>query len=106
MVWCWAHMAQLDRETIKKLARLSRIECSDDAAESLLQDLRKILDYVRMLESLDTEDVPVCSYVLEGQLNVMREDVVGHTLDREEFLSNSPAHIGGMIRVPPVLKQA
>jgi len=34
----------------------------------------------------------------------MREDLVVPTLTREEFLANAPAHVGGMVRVPPVIK--
>jgi aspartyl-tRNA(Asn)/glutamyl-tRNA(Gln) amidotransferase subunit C len=36
--------------------------------------------------------------------SILREDEVTETLDRETFLANSPAHIGGMIRVPPIIK--
>ena len=38
--------------------------------------------------------------------NVTREDVVGELLNREAFLANAPSHVGGMIRVPPVIKQS
>jgi aspartyl-tRNA(Asn)/glutamyl-tRNA(Gln) amidotransferase subunit C len=34
----------------------------------------------------------------------MREDKVGETLPRELFLANAPSHVGGLIRVPPVIK--
>lgn len=98
-------MATVDHESIKKLAQLCRIQLSGEEAERLVADLRKILDYVEMLQELDTQDTPVCSYVLQEHVNVMREDKCEPTLDRDEFLANSPAHVGGMIRVPPVFKQ-
>jgi aspartyl-tRNA(Asn)/glutamyl-tRNA(Gln) amidotransferase subunit C len=98
-------MAELDREAIKKLAQLSRIRCTEEESERLLKDLRKIVDYVQMLERLETADTPVCSYVLEEVVNVLREDSCGPTLGRDEFLANSPSHVGGMVRVPPVLKE-
>lgn len=98
-------MAKLDKETIKQLTRLCRIDCTEEEQESLLEDLKKILDYIEQLQQVDTKEVPPCNHVLEGMANVMREDVIGTVLDRESFLANAPAHIGGMIRVPPVIKQ-
>jgi aspartyl-tRNA(Asn)/glutamyl-tRNA(Gln) amidotransferase subunit C len=53
---------------------------------------------------VDTEGVLPCTRVLESLTNVMREDTVSQTYSREEFLANAPAHVGGMIRVPPVIK--
>ncbi len=98
-------MADLDKETIKKLTQLCRIDCTEEEQESLLKDLKQILEYIEQLQQIDTENVPPCNHVLEGMANVMREDEVGAVLDRETFLANAPSHIGGMIRVPPVIKQ-
>lgn len=97
-------MAQLDKETIKQLSRLSRIECTEQEQEAIFADLKKILDYIEQLQEVDTHDTPPCCQVLEGMANVMREDVVGPVLDRQLFLANAPSHVGGMIRVPPVIK--
>lgn len=98
-------MADLNKQTIHNLIQLCRIDCSEEEQESLLQDLRKILSYIEQLEEIDTENVPPCNHVLEGIANVMRDDVVGETMPREVFLANAPSQIGGMIRVPPVIKQ-
>lgn len=98
-------MAKLDKETIKQLTRLCRIDCTEEEQESLLKDLKKILDYIEQLQEIDTENVPPCNHILEGMANVMREDEIGKTLNRDVFLANAPSHIGGMIRVPPVIKR-
>lgn len=98
-------MTTLDKETIKKLTQLCRIDCTEEEQDSLLEDLRKILDYIEQLQEINTENVPPCNHVLEGMANVMRKDFVGQLLDRETFLANAPAHIGGLIRVPIVIKQ-
>lgn len=99
-------MADLDKETVKNLTRLCRIECSDEEQDALLVDLKKIVKYMELLQEIDTEDVNPCNHVLEEITNVFREDIVGETLSREAFLANSPSQIGGMIRVPPVIKQS
>lgn len=98
-------MAKLDKETIKNLILLCRIDCTEEEQEALLKDLQSILGYFELLSEIDTENVPPCNHVLEGISNVMRDDIVGETLSRETFLSNAPSQIGGMIRVPPVIKQ-
>jgi aspartyl-tRNA(Asn)/glutamyl-tRNA(Gln) amidotransferase subunit C len=96
-------MSDLNKDTIKKLTELCRIDCTNEEQESILQDLERILQYIELLHEVDTEGVEPCNHVLE-MFNVMREDEVGELLDREVFLSNAPSHIGGMIKVPPVLK--
>lgn len=99
-------MAKLDKETIEQLTHLCRIDCTEEEQESLLNDLRKVLTYFEQLQEIDTENVQPCNHVLENMMNVMREDEIGECLDRETFLANAPSHIGGMIRVPPVIKQS
>jgi aspartyl-tRNA(Asn)/glutamyl-tRNA(Gln) amidotransferase subunit C len=97
-------MADLNKKTIEELSKLSRIGCTEEEQEAILEDLKKILNYVEQLREIDTEHVPPCNHVLDDIVNVTRDDVVGEILKREEFLANAPSHIGGMIRVPPVLK--
>lgn len=98
-------MANLDKETLKKLTQLSRIDCTEEEQEGLLEDLRKILTYVDQLSEIETKDVVPCNHILEDIVNVMREDRVGEILPRDVFLGNAPSQVGGMIKVPPVLKQ-
>lgn len=97
-------MSHLDKETLKTLTKLCRIQCDEEAIEKLHKNLKSILNYMDLLKEVDTEDVPECNHVLESVQNVMREDKTEETLDRETFLANSPSHVGGMIRVPPVIK--
>lgn len=98
-------MAQFDKLTIQNLILLSRIECTEEQKEALLKDLKKIIEYFEQLNEINTDNVAPCDHVLAGIYNVMRDDEVGKSMPRELFLSNVPAHIGGMIKVPPVLKQ-
>lgn len=99
-------MADVNKQTIKNLTQLSRIECSETEQDQLLENLKSILNYIDQLNEVDTTHVPPCNHVLEDMANVTREDLVGKTLARETFLANAPSHIGGMIRVPTVIKQS
>lgn len=98
-------MAEIDKKTIEYLTELSRIECAEEEQETILQDLKKILEYIEQLDEIDTESVPPCNHVLEDMVNVEREDFVGGIMPRDLFLSNAPAHVSGLIRVPTVIKQ-
>lgn len=95
----------MDEEALKNLTQLSRIHCTKEEEESLLKDMQSILGYVAQLEQVDTEHVPPCNHVLEEVSNVTRDDTVAEVMPRQTFLENAPDQIGGMIRVPPVIKR-
>ena len=96
-------MAQLNEEVLEELVKLCRIKCNDNLSSKLLKNLNKILDYFDQIKQVNVEGVPPCNHILESMENVMREDEIGEGLETQTFLSNSPSHIGGMIRVPPVI---
>ena len=90
---------------VRSLEKLCRIECSEEEEQDLLDSLTKVLSYIEQLKEVDTEGVPTCRYVLRGMLrNQMRDDVVTDLLLRDKFLADAPDQIGGMIKVPPIMK--
>ena len=97
-------MSNIDQNTIQYLSKLCCIHCTEKEQQKLCLDLKKILDYVEQLDELDTTNIPPCNSVT-AMTNLMRDDVVGETTPLESFIANAPDHIGGMIRVPPVIKQ-
>ena len=97
-------MSKLDKETIVKLSRLSRIRCSEQEVETLKENLQSILGYIDQMKEVDTENVPPCNHVSEEIEMITRSDEPSASLSRETFLKNSPSHVGGMVRVPPVIK--
>lgn len=99
-------MANLDKKTIKTLTQLCKIQCTDEEEESLLKDLKSILAYVEQLDEVNTENVTACNHILELHENVWREDTVGKVMPREVFLGNAPSQVGGLVKVPTVIKQS
>lgn len=97
-------MASFEEKDFLKLAKLSRIECSEEEKKKLFTSLSRVVSYVQLLDELDTDGVAPTSHILETLQNVMREDEVGETIPREVFLANAPSHVGGMVRVPLVIK--
>lgn len=98
-------MTQFDDKTIHNLFLLSRIECTKDQEESLVKDLKKIIEYFEQLQEINTDNVIPCNHVLAEVNNVTREDTVGQIMPRDLFLSNVPSQIGGMVKVPTIIKQ-
>ena len=99
-------MDEINAKEIDKLIELCHIECSEDEKKNLQQDLSTILHYVTELDQVDTNGVEPCYRVLQTLKNVMREDTTGELLSRDLFLANVPSHVGGLIRVPPVIKSS
>lgn len=92
---------------ILELFDLSKISCFDSEKQELLSSFLSIMEYIRHIESVDTEGVVPCHRVSLTS-NVFRADDVD-TLDKEQlfrknFLENSPGHIGGMIKVPTIIQ--
>jgi aspartyl-tRNA(Asn)/glutamyl-tRNA(Gln) amidotransferase subunit C len=94
-----------DTQTLEHLKKLCRIECTPEEEADILSSLQKVLSYVAQLKEIDTEGVRSCRYVLRSSAKrQLREDVVQETLNAEIFLNLAPEQIGGMVRIPPVMK--
>lgn len=94
-----------DNQALELLKKLCRIECTPEEESDIAASLSRVLDYVAQLKEIDTDGVKSCRYVLRSMVkNQMREDVVKDTLSKESFLGNAPEQIGGMIRIPTVMK--
>lgn len=97
-------MSEFRESELEKLSRLCHIELSPEEKKELASRLTKVLDYVTLLNEVDTSGVELSSYAHESTSILLREDAVGELLDRDTFLKNAPDHVAGMIKVPPVLK--
>jgi aspartyl-tRNA(Asn)/glutamyl-tRNA(Gln) amidotransferase subunit C len=94
-----------DRKDFEYLRKLCRLQCSDEEEAELISSLQKIFDFIEQLKEIDTEGVLSCNYVLRSMLkDQMREDEIKDLLPRDQFLAGAPDQIGGMVRVPPVMK--
>ena len=90
---------------VAHVARLARLELTDDELALYTEQLSSMLDHFRDIDALELDDVAPMPQPLPLQ-NVFREDVVGPTLDRDEVLAAAPAAESGRFRVPPILGEA
>ncbi|MEK7152348.1 MAG: Asp-tRNA(Asn)/Glu-tRNA(Gln) amidotransferase subunit GatC [Patescibacteria group bacterium] len=68
-------MTELTRDDVLKLARLARLDLTDEEVEAFRKEMSDILRYVAQLEGADVEGLEPTSQVT-GLKNVMREDEV------------------------------
>lgn len=90
------------KEDLKKLAKLCHIKCSEQEEERLLKNMVAILDYIDQLREADVQHISHDEQLIDSA--PLAEDKPCEVLDRDTFLSNSPAHVGGMVRIPPVIQ--
>lgn len=87
---------------VADLARLARIELTDDELELLAPQLDVILESVAHVADVAAEDIPPTSHALP-LTNVFRADVVQPSLPREQVLAGAPAAEQDRFRVPRIL---
>ncbi|MCK6567534.1 MAG: Asp-tRNA(Asn)/Glu-tRNA(Gln) amidotransferase subunit GatB [Chloroflexi bacterium] len=89
-------------KTVKHVANLVRLGISEEEAQTFSGQFSSIIDYFNMLNEVDTENVIPASDIANAE-NVLREDEVKPSMDREEFLKNAPQSERGYVKVPTVL---
>ena len=86
-------------ETIDYVGILAKLELSSEEKEQAKKDMANMLDYIDMLNELDTDGVEPMSHVFPVH-NVFREDVVVNGDLRDEMLKNAPEEKDGSFMVP------
>ena len=95
----------ISRADVAHVARLARLDLTDDELEMFTGQLAAVLDHAADIEALDTADVPPTAHPLPLE-NVFRDDVPGPSLDRDEVLAMAPEAEEGRFRVPRILGEA
>ncbi|OEF99245.1 asparaginyl/glutamyl-tRNA amidotransferase subunit C [Vulcanibacillus modesticaldus] len=93
----------ISRDEVKHIANLSRLTLADEEIESYLEQLNKILGFVKKLDELNTDNVEPTSHVLKIS-NVFREDKVRDSLTTEMVSQNAPDWKDGQFKVPKVME--
>jgi aspartyl-tRNA(Asn)/glutamyl-tRNA(Gln) amidotransferase subunit C len=89
----------ISREQVVHVAKLARLELSEQELERFQEQLSAILEAVGTVSELDLGEVPPTSHPL-AIVNVVAEDEPRPSLPRELAVANAPAPEGGAFRVP------
>lgn len=88
---------------VENIANLARLDLTEAEKEKYRVQLSAILDYVAMLQELDTSDIPPTSSVRQAGGD-LRLDTVGLVLPTNDLLKNAPDTHNDQFRVPPVME--
>ncbi|MFN3403668.1 MAG: Asp-tRNA(Asn)/Glu-tRNA(Gln) amidotransferase subunit GatC [Cytophagaceae bacterium] len=92
----------IDKNTIRKIAHLARLEFSEKEEEAFLNDFNKILDWMDKLNELNTDNVQPLIH-MSSEINVLREDEVNNALKQDDALKLAPKKDSDYFRVPKFL---
>jgi len=96
-------MAQkIDQIQVRKVAKLSRLELTDQEVQEFTGQLGAILEYVEKMNELDTEIVEPLAHCLPIS-NVFRQDSIKESLGTEKTLANAPQRDEVFFKVPKIL---
>jgi aspartyl-tRNA(Asn)/glutamyl-tRNA(Gln) amidotransferase subunit C len=88
---------------IEKVARLARLELSEEEKETFGNQLEQILTYMEQLNRLDTTRVEPTSHAIAIQ-NVFREDEPRPPFPKEDVLGIAPDEEDGQFKVPRIIE--
>ncbi|MFN0050301.1 MAG: Asp-tRNA(Asn)/Glu-tRNA(Gln) amidotransferase subunit GatC [Cytophagales bacterium] len=94
---------QIDIETVRKIAHLSRLEFTAVEEKSMESELTKILTWIDKLNEVDTDNVVPLIH-MSAEINVFRDDIVHTHLDHKKALVNAPKKDSDYFRVPKVIE--
>jgi aspartyl-tRNA(Asn)/glutamyl-tRNA(Gln) amidotransferase subunit C len=92
---------QVDEKLVKEIASLARLDLTTEETEMFVSQFKDILDYVSILNEVDTENIPP-AYLSSANKSITRADEIEESVPTQEFLSNAPQSKDNYIVIPRV----
>ena len=97
-------MTKITSDEVKKVAYLARLELNENEINNHAEQLEKILDYIKELEKIDTEDIPCTTRAIEVS-NVFRKDEYKKGDCKQELLELAPSKEDKYFKVPKIINE-
>ncbi len=97
-------MKRISSDEVKKVAELARLELNESEINQHAEQLEKILEYIKQLEKINTEDVPCTTRAIEV-VNVLRKDEKRNYENSEEILDLAPSRENKFFKVPKIINE-
>ena len=97
-------MTKITNDEVKKVAHLARLELNENEINNHAEQLEKILEYVKQLEKIDTDDVNCTTRAIEV-INVFRKDEKKFYECTEEILELGPSREDKYFKVPKIMNE-
>jgi aspartyl-tRNA(Asn)/glutamyl-tRNA(Gln) amidotransferase subunit C len=93
----------LDREQVRKIAHLARLQITEQEAVAYADSLSRILGLIEQMNAVDTAGVEPMAHPNEAGLR-LRMDAVTEADQRDKFQKIAPAVEAGLYLVPKVIE--
>lgn len=93
----------IDRDTVKKVAKLARLKLTADEEEKYAKELSGILNYVDQLKNIPSGGASL-GLETSHSLDELREDADDGGRHREQILNEAPTRKGDLLSVPGVFE--
>ncbi len=97
-------MKRISSDEVKKVAQLARLELNENEINQHAEQLEKILEYIKQLEKINTEDVPCTTRAIEV-VNVLRKDEKRNYENSDEILDLAPSRENKFFKVPKIINE-
>ena len=97
-------MTKISEEEVQKVAQLARLELNVNEINNHAEQLEKILNYIRQLEKINTDDVTCTTRAIEV-INVFRKDEKKNFDSTEELLELGPSREDKYFKVPKIMNE-
>ena len=94
----------LTRAQVEGIARLARLQITDEQMPQYVDRLSRIIEFVEQLSAAKTDDVEPMAHPLAGQVQRLRADEVRETDQHEKYQRNAPGVAAGLYLVPKVIE--
>lgn len=93
---------RLTKEEVLHVAKLAKIKLSEEELEKYQIDLKKLLNEVEKINEVESYDDNIMIAPWDDN-TVLRKDIEGNMLNKDDMLKNVPKHVGNYVEVPAVI---
>ena len=97
-------MKRISSDEVKNVAKLARLELNQSEIKQHAEQLEKILDYIKQLEEINTDEVSCTTRAIEV-VNVLRKDEKKNYENSEELLDLAPSREKNFFKVPKIINE-
>ena len=97
-------MSKITKDEVIKVAQLARLELNENEINNHAKQLEKILEYIKQLEKIDTDNIPCTTRAIEV-INVLRKDKNKNSDCTDELLELGPSREDKYFKVPKIINE-
>ena len=97
-------MTKITKEEVNKVAHLARLELNENEINNHAEQLENILEYIKQLETINTDDVPCTTRAIEV-INILRKDEKKSSDCTEDLLELGPSIEDKNFKVPKIISE-